>query len=230
MLQHHDRAPVGCEPNPPIMPAPHADPSAGSGPGRDGGTADGPRAGTLAASSRRASRPACDPASSSPRPTRSRACSATAGWARCWEPSTAAAGQAGRVKVLHSERDGRDDRWRASGARPRSGRASGTRTSSRCWTSTSLPDGTPYLVLEYLEGEIARAAPRARAAAARAGDRRSSRQVGSALAAAHREGIVHRDLKPREHLPRADRIGRRGARRRQGARLRHLEDPRLARR
>ena len=56
-------------------------------------------------------------------------------------------------------------------------------------------DGTPYLVLEYLRGESL--------------DRRIAngplplehvlsiaRQVGSALAAAHREGIVHRDLKP----------------------------------
>lgn len=58
-----------------------------------------------------------------------------------------------------------------------------------------MADGTPYLVLEYLEG--------ASLAQHLAGgplplDRVMSivRQVGSALAAAHREGIVHRDLKP----------------------------------
>lgn len=59
----------------------------------------------------------------------------------------------------------------------------------------SLDDGTPYLVLEYLVGE---------ALAERMRQGRQSldftlsiaRQVGSALAAAHREGIVHRDLKP----------------------------------
>ncbi|HSK02504.1 MAG TPA: protein kinase, partial [Kofleriaceae bacterium] len=56
-------------------------------------------------------------------------------------------------------------------------------------------DGTPYLVLEYLHGE---------SLAARIKDGPMPlegvlsivRQVGSAVAAAHREGIVHRDLKP----------------------------------
>ncbi len=57
------------------------------------------------------------------------------------------------------------------------------------------PDGTPYLVLEYLEGQTL-------AQKIKDGpiplDQVLSivRQVGSALAAAHREGIVHRDLKP----------------------------------
>jgi serine/threonine-protein kinase len=59
----------------------------------------------------------------------------------------------------------------------------------------SLPDGTPYLVLEYLVGETLDDAlahgpfsvERMLAVA---------RQLGSALAAAHRAGVVHRDLKP----------------------------------
>jgi len=57
------------------------------------------------------------------------------------------------------------------------------------------PDGMPYLVLDYLEGEtLAQAIARGPMAL----DRVLSivRQVGSALAAAHRAGIVHRDLKP----------------------------------
>ncbi len=59
-----------------------------------------------------------------------------------------------------------------------------------------LDDGTPYLILEYLEGEdlasrIARCRrlPLDEVAAI-------VRQVGSALQAAHREDIIHRDLKP----------------------------------
>ncbi|MBC7978487.1 MAG: serine/threonine protein kinase, partial [Myxococcales bacterium] len=57
------------------------------------------------------------------------------------------------------------------------------------------PDGMPYLVLDYLEGEtLAQAIARGPMPL----DQVLSimRQVGSALAAAHRAGIVHRDLKP----------------------------------
>ena len=58
-----------------------------------------------------------------------------------------------------------------------------------------LPDGTPYLVLELLVGESLadrlRRGPMALDEVAPI-----IRQVGAALAAAHREGIVHRDLKP----------------------------------
>jgi serine/threonine-protein kinase len=57
------------------------------------------------------------------------------------------------------------------------------------------PDGMPYLVLDYLEGEtLAQCIARGPVPL----DQVVSivRQIGSALAAAHRAGIVHRDLKP----------------------------------
>ena len=57
------------------------------------------------------------------------------------------------------------------------------------------PDGTPYLVLDYLEGEtLAQRIARGPLSL----DQVTSilRQIGSALTAAHRAGIVHRDLKP----------------------------------
>jgi eukaryotic-like serine/threonine-protein kinase len=61
--------------------------------------------------------------------------------------------------------------------------------------SNTLADGTPYLVLEYLDGEnlaerIARGPMTVDETFA------ILRQIVSALTAAHREGIVHRDLKP----------------------------------
>ncbi|MDX2089012.1 MAG: protein kinase [Kofleriaceae bacterium] len=57
------------------------------------------------------------------------------------------------------------------------------------------PDGMPYLVLDYLEGETL-AHKIARGPIPVEQVQSIIRQVGSALAAAHKEGIVHRDLKP----------------------------------
>ena len=59
----------------------------------------------------------------------------------------------------------------------------------------TLPDGTPCMLLEYLQGETL--AQRLRAGPLPLEQALSIvRQVGSALSAAHRAGIVHRDLKP----------------------------------
>lgn len=59
----------------------------------------------------------------------------------------------------------------------------------------SLPDGTPYQVLERLTGENL-AERLLRGPIALAETMALVRQMASGLAAAHREGIVHRDLKP----------------------------------
>ncbi len=59
----------------------------------------------------------------------------------------------------------------------------------------TLDDGSPYLVLEFLEGE-ALADRMARGPMALDTTLSVARQIGSALAAAHRAGVVHRDLKP----------------------------------
>jgi serine/threonine-protein kinase len=58
-----------------------------------------------------------------------------------------------------------------------------------------LADGTPYQVLEFLAGEsLGARLARGRLPLETALD--YARQIGSALAAAHRAGVVHRDLKP----------------------------------
>ena len=59
----------------------------------------------------------------------------------------------------------------------------------------TLPDGTPYIVLELLQGESL-ASRLLRGPLPLEQVKAIVTQVGSALAAAHREGIVHRDLKP----------------------------------
>ncbi len=59
----------------------------------------------------------------------------------------------------------------------------------------TLADGTPCMLLEYLQGETL--AQRLRAGPLELEHALSIvRQIGSALSAAHRAGIVHRDLKP----------------------------------
>ncbi|MCB9560793.1 MAG: serine/threonine protein kinase, partial [Kofleriaceae bacterium] len=58
-----------------------------------------------------------------------------------------------------------------------------------------MPDGTPYLVLEYMVGESL-AQRLARGPLTLDQTAQVVRQIGSALTAAHREQIVHRDLKP----------------------------------
>jgi len=59
----------------------------------------------------------------------------------------------------------------------------------------TLADGTPYIVLELLQGESL--ASRLQRGPLPLEEVKSVvTQVGSALAAAHREGIIHRDLKP----------------------------------
>ena len=58
-----------------------------------------------------------------------------------------------------------------------------------------MPDGKPYLVMQFIEGRNLRSAlqpqglPLARVA-------RLMRQIGQALSAAHERGVYHRDLKP----------------------------------
>src|SRR5262245_31570175 len=60
----------------------------------------------------------------------------------------------------------------------------------------STPDGSPYMVMEFLEGEDL--STRLRASGRLTLDAATSvcGQIASGLGAAHRRGIVHRDLKP----------------------------------
>ena len=59
----------------------------------------------------------------------------------------------------------------------------------------TLPTGQPYIVLEYLQGETL--ASRLASGRLQLDEAMAiTRQIGSALQAAHRAGVVHRDLKP----------------------------------
>jgi serine/threonine-protein kinase len=76
--------------------------------------------------------------------------------------------------------------------------------------------GTPYILMEFLQGELLRARlDRLRGAGKQLDVNeavRLARQTASALAAAHRKGIVHRDLKPDNLMLIADDAAARGER------------------
>lgn len=58
-----------------------------------------------------------------------------------------------------------------------------------------MPDGKPYIVMQYVEGESLRTVMRS-GALTHERIARLIRQICQALAAAHEKGVVHRDLKP----------------------------------
>jgi serine/threonine protein kinase len=67
----------------------------------------------------------------------------------------------------------------------------------------STPEGVPYLVMEYIEGQTLRELIQAGPLPAR----RTAgflRQTGAALAAIHEQGIYHRDLKPENIMIRSE--------------------------
>lgn len=62
---------------------------------------------------------------------------------------------------------------------------------------SELPDGTPYFVMEYLEGEtLAARMDRAAEASIGVAGLGPLRQVASIIALCHEKGLIHRDLKP----------------------------------
>lgn len=62
--------------------------------------------------------------------------------------------------------------------------------------SGRLEDGSAYIVMEYLDGELLGARLKRLEVLGVAATLSLGRQIASALAAAHQKGIVHRDLKP----------------------------------
>ena len=88
--------------------------------------------------------------------------------------------------------------------------------------SGTIADGTPFLVMELLEGESLGTRIRRVGALPLQTAVEFCYQTASALGAAHKKGIVHRDLKP-DNLFVVPDHARSRARADQGARLRHRQ-------
>jgi hypothetical protein len=67
-----------------------------------------------------------------------------------------------------------------------------------------LPDGTAYIVMEYVEGESLAGRLKRLRAPLGPDSLRIGRQLAATLAAAHAKGIIHRDLKPDNIMIAAD--------------------------
>jgi serine/threonine protein kinase len=70
-----------------------------------------------------------------------------------------------------------------------------------------LPDGTLYIIMEFLEGESLRAHERRCGPLPETKAKAFALQIAQALLAAHKNGIVHRDLKPENVMLIVDPIG-----------------------
>ena len=99
------------------------------------------------------------------------------------------------VKVLHGERATDENVYARFRREAEIASRLGNPNIIEALDFNTLPDGTPYIVLEFLEGETLGARIR-RGPIPTDEALGITRQIGSALAAAHRAGIVHRDLKP----------------------------------
>jgi serine/threonine protein kinase len=101
------------------------------------------------------------------------------------------------IKVLTA---GEDSEWKEDAARfKREGQATAALRSEhvvRILDVDVLPSGSPYMVMEYLEGETLHVAIHTRGPLSVGETADHMVQVLAALAEAHAAGIVHRDLKP----------------------------------
>jgi len=101
------------------------------------------------------------------------------------------------IKVLTAADDGE---WQEDAARfKREGQATAALRSEhvvRILDVDVLPNGSPYMVMEYLEGETLHVTIHTRGPLAIGESADHMVQVLAALAEAHAAGIVHRDLKP----------------------------------
>ncbi len=100
------------------------------------------------------------------------------------------------VKVLRSHLS-EDDAFRRRFAREGRSAASLSHPNIvQMYDVGETPEGVPYIVMEYVEGETLEHRIRERGALSEAEAVDIARQVASALVEAHRRGVVHRDIKP----------------------------------
>jgi serine/threonine protein kinase len=105
-------------------------------------------------------------------------------------------GRRAAIKVLHRDRSSQRENIERFFTEARATSAVEDPGIVQIYDFGVTPDGTAYLVMEYLDGESLRARLRRLRLLAPRDAVRITRQIAASLAAAHTLGIVHRDLKP----------------------------------
>jgi serine/threonine-protein kinase len=105
-------------------------------------------------------------------------------------------GRRAAIKVLHRERSAQRENVERFFNEARATSAVEDPGIVQIYDFGVTPQGTAYLVMEFLDGEALSARLRRRGPLTSQDAVRITRQIASSLAAAHAAGIVHRDLKP----------------------------------
>ncbi len=100
------------------------------------------------------------------------------------------------VKILHPELARRDEMVQRLFNEARAANAIGHRGIVEVSDFGVLPSGAPYLLMEFLDGQILAARIKAAGPLPPAAAFDIASQAASALDAAHARGVIHRDLKP----------------------------------
>ncbi len=100
------------------------------------------------------------------------------------------------IKVISREHAGSSDLRRRFGTEAKAAAKLRSRYVVGVYDDGETPDGLPYIVMEYLEGECLEDRIARNGSIPLAEATRIAKHIGRALSRAHARGIVHRDLKP----------------------------------
>jgi len=118
------------------------------------------------------------------------------GMGTVWAAKHTSLGQRAAVKFISIAHIESQDALRRFDAEAKAAATIRSRNVVQVYDNGELEDGTPYMVMEYLEGESLHSRVERDGSIDAAEALRIVRHVGKALSVAHGMGIIHRDVKP----------------------------------